>query len=71
MEEARTKLVCNLSMKDRFIYPHSDGIWMKTTDTEKIGGKKFYLCRQTEDESHQLLIQGSERVILVWGGGEA
>ena len=68
MEEARTKLVCNLSMADFFTYPHSEGTWRKTPQTETIRGKKFYLCRQLENNDMKLLIQGSERVELVGKG---
>lgn len=68
MGETRTKLVCNLGRDDFFLYPHNDGTWRQTGETRTMRGKKYYVCRQLEDSSSQLLILGSERVELARKG---
>ena len=67
-EETRTKMVCNLGTNEFFTYPHSEGTWRKTDETRTIRGKKYYVCRQREDNSHQLVIMASERVELIQKG---
>lgn len=65
----RTKLVCNLGLDDFFIYPHNEGSWRRTNETRTMRGKKYYLCKQLEDNTKQLLVMGSERVELRQKGG--
>jgi len=68
-EEIRTKLVCNLGLDDFFVYPHNEGNWRRTNETRTMRGKKYYLCKQLEDNAKQLLVMGSERVELMQKGG--
>ena len=66
--EPRTKLICNLNMDDFFVYPFKEGRWRRTNETRTMHGKKYYVCKQIEDNAKQLLIIGSERVELIEKG---
>lgn len=68
MEEARTKLICNLRMDDFFICPDSAGTWRRKNETEVIGGKKHYRCQQLEDTTQMRWLPGNARVELAEKG---
>lgn len=64
MDEPRTKLVCNLGLDEFFTYPDEEGTWRRTTQTTKLSGKKYYICRQLEDYNKMLVLLGTDRVEL-------
>lgn len=69
MGEARTKLVCNLNLDDFFRHPLTEGIWRRTNEKIKLGGKTYYTAKQLYGNGISHLL-GTERVELVEKGGE-
>ena len=70
MGEARTKLVCNLNLDDFFRHPlFAEGIWRRTNEKTKLGGKTYYTAKQLDGSKIDYLL-GTERVELTEKGGE-
>jgi len=68
MEEARTKLVCNLSLYDFFRTEIAEGIWYRTNTKVKLYGVVYYECWQMNGNAIRCM-RGKERVELI-GKGE-
>lgn len=68
MSEARTKLVCNLNLDDFFRHPIAEGIWRRTNEKIKLGGKTYYTAKRLDGEGIYYLL-GTERVELTEKGG--
>lgn len=65
--ELRSKLVCNLGPKDRFLHPLAEGVWRRTDKTVKLTDGKWYEIRRVDgdDVSH---LKGRDRVDLITEG---
>lgn len=64
MDEARTKLVCNLSTDNIFRTKIAEGTWRRTNIKVKLQGIVYYECRQLTG-NEILHLRGNERVELI------